>query len=234
MAALQIRSDIQHTYASLFGEKPVNGRTLVVEEVIERLVQAIGGELQELLAARYVFQEQVARSGARYDFLPPGEKVSDADGHTATVESIRRGMLDGFFGRSTPDAWRLNPTVPIPADTMRPGLEGTGPGDRSRHGDERAQHRRRVVDVGLGRRRRRLQGPAVSRVAEPARHPRAQVGRHAVRASGEEADLQDRRAVRDMADDLPSRAGPAPAQSADLAGRGAGARRSCRRWSSTR
>ena len=127
MAALQIRSDIQRTYASLFGEKPVNGRTLVVEDVIERLVQAIGAELQELLAARYAYQEQVARSGARYDFLPPGEKISDADGHSTTVESIRRGMLDGFFGRSTPDAWRLNPTVPIPADTMRPGLEGTGP-----------------------------------------------------------------------------------------------------------
>ena len=127
MAALQIRSDIQHTYASLFGPKTVNGHTVLVEETIERLVQAVSTELQELLAARYAFQEQVARNGARYDFLPPGEKITDADGHTATVDSIRRGMLDGFFGRSTPDAWRLNPTVPIPADTMRPGLEGTGP-----------------------------------------------------------------------------------------------------------
>jgi malate synthase len=111
----------------LFGAKPVNGGTLVVEDVIERLVLAIGPELQELLAARYAFQETVARSGARYDFLPPGEKISDADGHSATVDSIRRGMLDGFFGRATADAWRLNPTVPAPADTMRPGLEGTGP-----------------------------------------------------------------------------------------------------------
>jgi len=127
LGTLQIRPDIQQQYASLFGAKSVNGRTLVVEEVIEQLANAIGGELQELLAARYVLQEQVARSGARYDFLPPAEKVSDADGHTATVESIRRGLLDGFFGRRTPDAWRLNPTVPIPADTMRPGLEGTGP-----------------------------------------------------------------------------------------------------------
>jgi malate synthase len=127
LTALQIRPDIHEQYASLFGAKPVNGRTLVVEEVIEQLVNATSRELQELLAARYVLQEQVARSGARYDFLPPAEKVGDADGHTATVESIRRGMLDGFFGRQTHDAWRLNPTVPIPADTMRPGLEGTGP-----------------------------------------------------------------------------------------------------------
>jgi malate synthase len=127
VGALQIRSDIQHAYASLFGEKPVNGRAVVVEETIERLVQVVSTELQGLLAARYALQEQVARGGARYDFLPAGEKISDADGHSATVDSIRRGMLDGFFGRATPDAWRLNPTVPIPADTRRPGLEGTGP-----------------------------------------------------------------------------------------------------------
>jgi malate synthase len=127
VAAVQIRPDIRHTYPFLFGEKPVNGRTLVVEDVIERLAQAVGPRLQGLLAARYAFQEQVAGSGARYDFLPPGEKIGDADGNTATVESIRRGMLDGFFGRATADAWRLNPTVPVPADTMRPGLEGTGP-----------------------------------------------------------------------------------------------------------
>ena len=127
MAALQIRADIQQTYASLFGAKSVNGQTVVVEDVIERLTQAIDGELPALLAARYAFQEQVASGAARYDFLSSGTKISDADGHTATVESIRRGMLDGFFGHATADAWRLNPTVPIPGDTMRPGLEGTGP-----------------------------------------------------------------------------------------------------------
>jgi malate synthase len=36
-------------------------------------------------------------------------------------------MLDGFFGRKTPLVWRLNESVPIPPDTMKPGLEGTGP-----------------------------------------------------------------------------------------------------------
>jgi len=77
--------------------------------------------------ARHAFQEQVGRRERAYGFLTPDTKITDADGHTATVRDIRQGMLDGFFGRKTPQAWRLNASVPAPADTMKPGLEGTGP-----------------------------------------------------------------------------------------------------------
>ena len=127
MSTLQIRPDIRAEYSSLFGQKTVNNRTVVVEDVIARLTEAVRGELPQLLAERLAFQEQVGRKAARYGFLPATEEVSDADGNRTTVAAIRRGLLDGFFGRRTADAWQLNPTVPIPADTMRPGLEGTGP-----------------------------------------------------------------------------------------------------------
>ena len=127
MATLQIRPDIREQHAPLFGAKAVNGRTLVVEEVIADMTLAISAELCQLLAARYFFQQEVARGAARYDFLPGTADVADADGNRATASAVRRGLLDGFFGRRTPAAWRLNPTVPIPADTMKPGLEGTGP-----------------------------------------------------------------------------------------------------------
>ena len=127
MATLQIRSDIRQQYSSLFGPKSVNGRTVVVEDVIADLTAAVSAELPQLLAERLAFQDKVGRKAARYGFLPGNEEVTDADGNRTTVGRIRQGMLDGFYGRRTPDAWRLNPTVPIPADTMRPGLEGTGP-----------------------------------------------------------------------------------------------------------
>jgi malate synthase len=124
---LQIRPDIRAEYSSLFGPKTVNGRTVVVEDVITRLTEAVSGELPQLLAERLAFQDRVGQKTARYAFLPASEKVSDADGNETTVAAIRRGMLDGFFGRKTADAWQANATVPIPLDTMRPGLEGTGP-----------------------------------------------------------------------------------------------------------
>jgi malate synthase len=127
VSTLQIRPDIRAEYSSLFGPKTVNGRTVVAEDVITRLTEAVSGELPQLLAERLAFQDRVGRKTARYAFLPASEKVSDADGNETTVAAIRRGMLDGFFGRKTAEAWQANATVPIPPDTMRPGLEGTGP-----------------------------------------------------------------------------------------------------------
>ena len=124
---IEIRPDIYEKHKSLFGDQTVNGRTVNIENLIEQLTRDTKDEFRTLLGARHAFQEQVGRRERSYGFLGPDTKVSDADGHTATVRDIRQGMLDGFFGRKTPAAWRLNPSVPIPADTMKPGLEGTGP-----------------------------------------------------------------------------------------------------------
>ena len=127
MATLQIRSDIRARYASLFGARTVNSRVLIVENVITQMTLETRAHLRELLVERHAFQEKVERGEARYTFPPAGTEVSDADGGRRTAQSIRQGMLDGFFGRNTQDAWRVSATVPIPADTMIPGLEGTGP-----------------------------------------------------------------------------------------------------------
>jgi malate synthase len=127
MGTLQVRPDILQKYASLFGHKTVNGRAVHVETVIAQLAADASRELPQLLAERHAFQQRVASGDARYDFLPADLDVSDADGRTVTVGAIRQGMLDRFFGRKTPAAWKLNPTVPAPADTLTPGLEGTGP-----------------------------------------------------------------------------------------------------------
>src|SRR5256885_15360500 len=79
------------------------------------------------MQARHQLHDRVAHRQGQYDFLDPATQVADPDGNRTTVGDIRQGMLDGFFGRKTPKAWRVAPNVPIPADTMKPGLEGTGP-----------------------------------------------------------------------------------------------------------
>ena len=125
--AVEIRRDIYEKHRSLFGDKTVNDRQVNVENLIAKLTRDTKAEFLALLGARHAFQDKVGRRERSYTFLGPDTKVSDADGNTTTVREIRQGMLDSFFGRKTPQAWRLNPSVPIPKDTMRPGLEGTGP-----------------------------------------------------------------------------------------------------------
>jgi malate synthase len=127
MGSITIRQDIYDKHQSLFGDKTVSGRRVNVEELITQLTRDTKDDFRRLLSARHAFQEQVGRRERAYGFLGPETRISDADGNTATVREIRQGMLDGFFGRKTPQAWRLNASVPIPPDTMKPGLEGTGP-----------------------------------------------------------------------------------------------------------
>ena len=125
--SIEIRPDIFAKHHSLFGAKTVNGRSIIVEALITQLTQETRDDFSKLLSARHEFQDMVGRHERHYGFLAAEEQISDADGHSATVGEIRRGLLDGFFDRRTSVAWRVSSSVPIPKDTMRPGLEGTGP-----------------------------------------------------------------------------------------------------------
>jgi hypothetical protein len=91
------------------------------------MARATRGDFASLMQARHQLHDRVARKQGQYDFLDASTEISDPEGNRATVADIRQGMLDGFFGRSTSQAWRVGASVPLPADTMRPGLEGTGP-----------------------------------------------------------------------------------------------------------
>jgi malate synthase len=124
---LTIRPDILEAYPDLFGSKRVGGRTVNVEELIGSLTRATRDEFHQLLHARHELQARVAAGQARFDFLDGNLVIRDPDGNSATVADIRQGMLDGFFGRKSDRSWRVAARRPIPADTMRPGLEGTGP-----------------------------------------------------------------------------------------------------------
>ena len=135
MGSITVRPDIHEKHQSLFGENTVNGRRVNVDDLIAQLTRDTKSEFRSLLSARHTLQDQVGRRERSYTFLAPDTKVSDDDGNTTTVRDIRQGMLYGFFERKTPHAWRLNPSVPIPQDTMRPGLGRHGSRDRTWDGD---------------------------------------------------------------------------------------------------
>ena len=126
-SSASVRADIQQKYSDLFGTKTIGGRTVNVEELIARMTRATRSDVASLMQARHQLHNRVAHRQGQYDFLDPSTQITDPDGNRATVGDIRQGMLDGFFGRKTPKAWRVGATVPLPTDTMTPGLEGTGP-----------------------------------------------------------------------------------------------------------
>jgi len=126
-SSASVRADIQQKYSDLFGTKTIGGRQVNAEELMARMTRATRGEFASLMQARHQLHNRVAHQQGQYDFLDASTQISDPDGNRMTVGDIRQGMLDGFFGRSTPQAWRVGASVPLPADTMRPGLEGTGP-----------------------------------------------------------------------------------------------------------
>jgi len=126
-SSASVRADIQQKYSDLFGTKTIGGRQVDVEELIARMTRATRTDFASLMQARHQLHDRVAHKQGQYDFLDPSTQITDPDGNRATVGDIRQGMLDGFFGRKTPKAWVVGAGVPLPADTMRPGLEGTGP-----------------------------------------------------------------------------------------------------------
>jgi malate synthase len=126
-SSASVRADILQKYPELFGTKTIDGRKVNVEELIARLTRATRDEFAALMQARHQLHARIARHQGEYDFLEATTQISDPDGNRATVADIRQGMLDGFFARKTPKAWRVASKVPIPKDVTTPGLEGTGP-----------------------------------------------------------------------------------------------------------
>ncbi|MEM2042997.1 MAG: malate synthase [Nitrososphaerota archaeon] len=117
-------------YGELLGEKVVNGRRLVVEQVIGELTVRLRPEIDAAVALRRRLLDDPRPVVEKWRFPDWEERFTDADGNTRTFREIVQGMLDNLHGRETPLRWRLNENVPVPDEinpVRRAGLELTGP-----------------------------------------------------------------------------------------------------------
>jgi malate synthase len=126
---IHVNPVVMREYSDLFGEKIVNGRRIIVEELIVELAREFSSEIDRVIRARREWllrKESVRIKGA---FPSWDEKFADADGNVRTYREILQGLIDNFLGRDSEHRWGLNQRTPIPGDLdpLRSGLEITGP-----------------------------------------------------------------------------------------------------------
>jgi len=126
-----IREDILKKFPQLFGKKKVNGREVSVEDTIA----ALAGEFEPAIVAALNARREILSSPAptreKYGWPKWDDTYEDpVSGKPWTFRQIVQGMIDNALGRESEWRWRLNDTVPIPADAhplANAGLELTGP-----------------------------------------------------------------------------------------------------------
>jgi malate synthase len=117
-------------FGELLGEKLVNGRRLVVEEVIGELTVELRPAIDAAVSRRRKMLEDRRPVAEKWRFPRWEERFTDADGNTLTFREIVQGLLDNLHSRETPLRWRLNDKVPVPEridPVKNAGLELTGP-----------------------------------------------------------------------------------------------------------
>jgi malate synthase len=126
-----IRSDVLQQFPELFGSKTVNGRSVDVQETIAALTRELRPAIAEALTARRALLADPRPVAEKYAWPAWDETFEDpVSGTRWSFRQIVQGLVDNFQGRESPQRWRLNDEVPIPAHVHpleNPGLELTGP-----------------------------------------------------------------------------------------------------------
>ncbi|ABL88506.1 malate synthase [Pyrobaculum islandicum DSM 4184] len=127
---IEINREVLKKFPELFGEKIVNGRKVVVEDLIEKLTREFRSDIDRVVRARREWLNDRRPVREKATFPRWDEKFVDADGNVRTFREIVQGLIDNFLGRDTPLRWGLNWNTPVPDDLhplKNPGLEITGP-----------------------------------------------------------------------------------------------------------
>jgi malate synthase len=126
-----VREEILKHFPDLFGTKRVNGRELDVDATIATLTRELDPAIATALAARREILASPEPVRKKYAWASWDERFDDpVSGRPWTFRDIVQGLCDNFVGKDTPQRWRLNDEVPIPAHvhpSRNPGLELTGP-----------------------------------------------------------------------------------------------------------
>ena len=127
-----IDENVYNKYAVLFGEKIINGKKIIVEDVIYDIYRDVNGPVKKALNERRELINSGESAIKKYNFNL-GEIFTDVvTGNKLAFRDIIRGMIDNLNNKKTDVSWRLNENFDLPDyinPIKNPGLEITGPWD---------------------------------------------------------------------------------------------------------
>src|SRR3989442_7870528 len=95
-----IREDILQKFPELFETKPINGRTINVEETISVLTRDLGPEIAAALTARRKLLESAAAVREKYSWPKCDDSFEDSVTRPPrTVRPILQGLIDNYLRR---------------------------------------------------------------------------------------------------------------------------------------
>ncbi len=129
---IEIDENVYSKYATLFGEKTINGKKIIVEDVIYDIYRDVNSLINRALNER----RELINSGEsvikRYNFKLDEIFTDTVTGNKLAFCDIINGMIDNLNNKKTDLSWRLNENFNLPDyinPLKNPGLEITGPWD---------------------------------------------------------------------------------------------------------
>jgi hypothetical protein len=106
-------------FGELLGEKLVNGRKLVVEEVIGELTVELRPAIDAAVSRRRKMLEDRRPVAEKWRFPRWEERHGMRTGTRLPSRRSSQGLLDNLHNRETPLRWRLNDKVPVLRGSIR-------------------------------------------------------------------------------------------------------------------
>lgn len=107
---IEVRKEVLQKYSDLFGVRVINGREVVVEELIERLTREFRDEIDEVIRERRRWLDDPRPVREKAAFPHWDEKFVDADGESKTFREIVQGLIDNLLGGRPPTGGGLTGT----------------------------------------------------------------------------------------------------------------------------
>ncbi len=127
---VEIDENVYNKYSGLFGEKIINNKKMIVEDIIYNIYKNVNALISKALNERRKLINSPDTVINKYNFKMNETFIDIVTGNKFTFKDIIQGLIDNLNDRTTEISWGLNENFNLPDyinPVKNPGLEITGP-----------------------------------------------------------------------------------------------------------